>query len=192
MNFFKGISNLLKTGAMLFIFELIISFFSIIVIGLDKESQMIWAVLLTVMFLATVFVFIWLLSASAAYKDFNTKRNNDLRLKNGEDVPAYKRLQEYRWFNGYVIGLIAVLPLLIFIIIGGILPLNESGGNAMTVAANLVYAVFFLPLHLIMDAPSNWLMLYAVVLFPLVSGFGYQWKGYKMQIQYLKLTHQLD
>ena len=97
MNFFKGISNLLKTGAMLFIFELIISFFSIIVIGLDKESQMIWAVLLTVMFLATVFVFIWLLSASAAYKDFNTKRNNDLRLKNGEDVPAYKRLQEYRW-----------------------------------------------------------------------------------------------
>lgn len=192
MNFFKGISNLLKTGGMLFIFEVVLSFFSLIIIGLDKETQMIWAVLLTILFLVTVIIFIWLMSASAAYKDFNTRRNNELRIKNGEEVPAYKRMQGYRWFNGYLMGLISVLPLLIIIIIGGFLPLNEAGGNAMTVTANLIYGIFFLPLHLIMDSPSSWYMLYAVVLVPIISGLGYQWKGYKMQMQYLKLTHQID
>lgn len=192
MNFFKGISNLLKTGGMLFIFEVVLSFFSLIIIGLDKETQMIWAVLLTILFLVTVIIFIWLMSASAAYKDFNTRRNNELRIKNGEEVPAYKRMQGYRWFNGYLMGLISVLPLLIIVIIGGFLPLNEAGGNAMTVTANLIYGIFFLPLHLIMDSPSSWYMLYAVVLVPIISGLGYQWKGYKMQMQYLKLTHQID
>lgn len=192
MNFFKGISNLLKTGGMLFIFEVVLSFFSLIIIGLDKETQMIWAVLLTILFLVTVIIFIWLMSASAAYKDFNTRRNNELRIKNGEEVPAYKRMQGYRWFNGYLMGLISVLPLLVIVIIGGFLPLNEAGGNAMTVTANLIYGIFFLPLHLIMDSPSNWYMLYAVVLVPIISGLGYQWKGYKMQMQYLKLTHQID
>ena len=176
MNFFKGISNLLKTGGMLFIFEVVLSFFS----------------LLTILFLVTVIIFIWLMSASAAYKDFNTRRNNELRIKNGEEVPAYKRMQGYRWFNGYLMGLISVLPLLIIVIIGGFLPLNEAGGNAMTVTANLIYGIFFLPLHLIMDSPSSWYMLYAVVLVPIISGLGYQWKGYKMQMQYLKLTHQID
>ena len=192
MNFFKGISNLLKTGGMLFIFEVVLSFFSLIIIGLDKETQMIWAVLLTILFLVTVIIFIWLMSASAAYKDFNTRRNNELRIKNGEEVPAYKRMQGYRWFNGYLMGLISVLPLLVIVIIGGFLPLNEAGGNAMTVTANLIYGIFFLPLHLIMDSPSSWYMLYAVVLVPIISGLGYQWKGYKMQMQYLKLTHQID
>ena len=192
MNFFKGISNLLKTGGMLFIFEVVLSFFSLIIIGLDKETQMIWAVLLTILYLVTVIIFIWLMSASAAYKDFNTRRNNELRIKNGEEVPAYKRMQGYRWFNGYLMGLISVLPLLIIVIIGGFLPLNEAGGNAMTVTANLIYGIFFLPLHLIMDSPSSWYMLYAVVLVPIISGLGYQWKGYKMQMQYLKLTHQID
>ena len=192
MNFFKGISNLLKTGGMLFIFEVVLSFFSLIIIGLDKETQMIWAVLLTILFVVTVLIFIWLMSASAAYKDFNTRRNNELRIKNGEEVPAYKRMQGYRWFNGYLMGLISVLPLLVIVIIGGFLPLNEAGGNAMTVTANLIYGIFFLPLHLIMDSPSNWYMLYAVVLVPIISGLGYQWKGYKMQMQYLKLTHQID
>ena len=192
MNFFKGISNILKTGGMLFIFEVVLSFFSLIIIGLDKETQMIWAVLLTILFLVTVIIFIWLMSASAAYKDFNTRRNNELRIKNGEEVPAYKRMQGYRWFNGYLMGLISVLPLLIIVIIGGFLPLNEAGGNAMTVTANLIYGIFFLPLHLIMDSPSSWYMLYAVVLVPIISGLGYQWKGYKMQMQYLKLTHQID
>ena len=153
---------------------------------------MIWAVLLTILFLVTVIIFIWLMSASAAYKDFNTRRNNELRIKNGEEVPAYKRMQGYRWFNGYLMGLISVLPLLVIVIIGGFLPLNEAGGNAMTVTANLIYGIFFLPLHLIMDSPSNWYMLYAVVLVPIISGLGYQWKGYKMQMQYLKLTHQID
>lgn len=188
MNFLKGISNLLKTGGMILVFEIVISIFSLVVVALDKGTQMVWAILLTVLFLVSVVIFIWVMSASAAYKDFNTRRNNELRIKNGETVPGYRMMQGYRWFNGYLMGLISVLPLLLIVIIGACLP----SGNIVTAIAKLLYGVFFLPLHLISDSPSGWYMLYAGVLVPIVSGLGYQWKGYKMQIQYLKLTHQID
>lgn len=192
MNFLKGISNLLKTAGMILVFEIVLSIFSLVILGLDKETQMIWAVLLTVMFFGTLMIFIWMMSSSAAYKDFNTRRNNELRIKNGETVPTYKRMQGYHWFNGYLSGLISVLPLLIIVVIGLFLPLNEAGGNAMVSLSKVLYGLFFLPLYLIADSPANWYMLYAVIIVPLIGGLGYQWKGYKMQMQYLKLTHQID
>lgn len=184
--FFKGTSNILKLALWLFGIQLIISLFSIVLL-VDAENPNDLIKLLSIVMLASNILIMFFISKSSAYTDFQIYKNNLIREKNNDKVPTYNKMKGYKFYNGFIAGLIAVLPSIIMVIIGLIQNPMLADTNAIGKIAMVINFVYTVPILNLGGANSLYFVFAGCFITILSAGIGYYIQGEKLKIQYEQL-----
>ncbi len=180
--FFKGALPLITGAATLFAMQLVFSLFSLSATAL-MDARPTLSFILFVLFYASTFVFVYFLGSSAAYTDFNVRKNNALRIKNGEAVEDYKLLREYRPWKGFAMGALSLLPLVLSVLLSLLI-----GSEGFYAVVRLCFVLYYMPFHAATGSMSVLPMLLACIPVSAICGAGYLIRGYKLQAQQEKLA----
>ncbi|MBQ2711984.1 MAG: hypothetical protein IJF71_01260 [Clostridia bacterium] len=179
----RGSLPLLKTAAIVLAFEVVLSLFSLIILGIIEE-KFVLSVFMIILFIGCMLMFFAVISSCAAYTAFELKKNNALRMKNGEEVPSYKQVAAFRPWYGYISGFLSALPLIVMIILTG------CGLERVYIAIKVAFVPYFLPFYAIRfgmglgEAAVNvsvWLLLIGAAVQIITVGVAYHIRGIRMQ-----------
>ena len=173
-------------------------FMAIIALGIGLiGNDLLW--LKIVLYLVNLGFYIFLMGATF-YKEGQTalkvRHANDLEreeiIRTGDPRPL-KLKEEYKWWKGYVMGLITAGPLVVCMIIHLILILAAGEGYiGAGTAASLLYLAFFAPYSIFFEgtltAGQFFILLYAVPVISAMAGVPYVLGGRKQQAQYDKIN----
>lgn len=187
--FFSGSFSLLKNSLWLIVIQVIMSLFSM-VMSTDAEnpSEIIRA--LSIVMTASTLLIIFFISKSSAYTDFQIYKNNYIRRKRGEVLPAENIIKQYRWFNGLIYSFVACLPSIILAIIGiakSPISSESNWGGSVAMLINLVYIIPFINY----GALNSLYLVFLANFFVIASAsLGYFLQGEKLKLQFFDLQNK--
>ena len=187
--FFKGCLSILKNSLWLIGIQVVMSLFSIVMsTNAEDPSEIIRA--LSILMTASTLLIIFFISKSSAYTDFQVYKNNYIRNKRGDEVPAENYIKQYRWYNGLIYSFLACLPSIILAIIGiskSPISSESNWGGSVAMIINLVYII---PLINYGALNSLYLVFLASILVIAAASSGYAIYGEKLKLQFFELQNK--
>lgn len=184
----KTILALAKDAALIFIYTFIMGLLAMFVTMVKSFGLQ---VLLYILVLAFFMMIIILFTRTTGEKQYKNLINGNIRRSHGveEDIKKYCRPhEEYKLYKGFLIAVIAFLPLFILLVLSLFID-----ANAIQLLIKLGYSIFFAPLSIFGPNTSVFFTLVPCALCVGCSGFGY-WFGAKRimhQQDKLQKTHEL-
>lgn len=187
--FFKGSFNIIKLSLWIFVLQIVMSLFSLVL--LTTDSTMEWMKLLSVVMLILNFLIIFIIANTTAYSDFQIYKNNYIRINKGETIPKFKMMREYKWHNGLIAGVIACLPSIIMIFIGAMQSPITTDSNLAGKIVMLINFIYMVPVLNYGGSNNIFIIFYGIVLAIAASGIGYYFKGFKLYTRFMELQKEL-
>lgn len=162
-------------------------------IGLLNEDLMILEYFLCALNLALYAVVIGVAAFKDGQSELKIRMENDIYrqriIETGEDYPL-RRLEEYKPWKGYVIGLISAIPSVVLILIHFIMMVSSPKvDNTFGVFAGLLNMVVF-SFFMVKTPIPSWQYVFSLLYIPfilVVYGLLYHLGGRQMQKQYDKI-----